>query len=182
MDPILASGCARIVNVASERHRGQDLNFDDLQFEDGYNGLKAYAQSKLANILFTYELARRLANTQVTVNALHPGFVKTHLGKQNRLVRPVMNVLHLFAKNPKKGAETTTYLASSPDVEEVNGRYFIDKKEVPSSPESYDTVTAERLWKVSEELSLGISAMRLGNLQDIGTLLSKGQWSAHPVG
>src|SRR5919108_5740848 len=169
MDPILASGSGRIVNVSAESHRGHDMNFDDLQFEDGYNGVQAYGQSKLANLLFTYELARRLANTEVTVNALHPGFVKTHLGKQNRVVRAVMNVLHVFAKSPKKVAETPIYLASSPDVAGVSGQYFVDKKEVPSSPESYDAVTAERLWKVSEELcGLRVSAVRSGDLQNVG--------------
>jgi len=166
IDPILASGSARIVNVSSERHRGHEMKFDDLQYENGYDGVRAYGQSKLANLLFTYELARRLANTEVTVNALHPGFVKTHLGKQNRVVRAVMNVLHLFAKSPKKGAETPIYLASSPDVAGINGQYFIDKKGVPSSPESYDPVTAERLWNVSDELcSLGVSTLSLGDLQ-----------------
>ena len=166
MDPILASGAARILNVSSERPRGHHLNFDDLQFEGGYNGVHAYGQSKLANLLFTYELACRLNSTEVTVNALHPGFVKTHLGKQNRVVRVVMNVLHLFAKSPKKGAETPMHLASSPNVAGISGQYFIDKKEVRSSPESYDSVAAERLWIVSEELSgLGVSVVRLGDLQ-----------------
>ena len=173
MDPILASGSARIVNVSAESHRGHDMNFDDLHFEDGYNGVQAYGQSKLANLLFTYELARRLAHMEVTVNALHPGFVKTHLGKQNRVVRAVMNVLHSFAKSPKEGAETPIYLASSPNVAGVSGQYFIDKKEVPSSPESYDAATAERLWNVSEELcGSGVSAVRLGDLQIAGSRLN----------
>lgn len=173
MDLILVSGSARIVNVSSERHRAYHMNFDDLQFESGYNGLRAYGQSKLANLLFTCEMARRLANTEVTVNALHPGFVKTHLGKQNRVVRTVMNVLHVFAKSPKEEAETPIYLASSTDVAGVSGQYFIDKKEIPSSPESYDPVTAERLWNLSEELcSLGASAVRLGDLQIAGSRLN----------
>jgi NAD(P)-dependent dehydrogenase (short-subunit alcohol dehydrogenase family) len=172
MDPILASDAARIVNISAESHRGHNMNFDDLQFEGGYNGVQAYGQSKLANLLFTYELARRLASMEVTVNALHPGFVKTHLGTQNRVVRAVMNVLHFFAKSPRKGAETPLYLASSPDVAGISGQYFIDKKEIPSSQESYDTVTAERLWNVSEELcGLGVSAVRLGDLQIAGSRL-----------
>jgi NAD(P)-dependent dehydrogenase (short-subunit alcohol dehydrogenase family) len=173
MDTILASGSARLVNVSAESHRGHDMNFDDLQFESGYNGFQAYGQSKLANLLFTHELARRLANTEVTVNALHPGFVKTHLGKQNRMVRAIMNVLHVFAKRPAEGAETPIYLASSLDVAGISGQYFIDKKEIPSSPESYDTVTAERLWNVSEELcGLGISEVRLGDLQIVKSPLN----------
>jgi NAD(P)-dependent dehydrogenase (short-subunit alcohol dehydrogenase family) len=174
MDPILASGSGPIVNVSAESHRGHVMNFDGLQFESGYNGFQAYGQSKLANLLFTYELARRLANPEVTVNALHPGFVKTHLGKQNRVVWAVMNVLHIFAKSPKEGAETPIYLASSPDVAGVSGQYFIDKKEVPSSPESYDPVTAERLWNVSEELcGLGASPVRSGDLQIAGSRLNE---------
>ena len=86
MDRLLASDAARVVNVASEAHRGAQINFADLQFENGYNGRQAYNQSKLANLLFTYALARSLAETNVTVNAVHPGFVRTHLGKQNKLV------------------------------------------------------------------------------------------------
>ena len=173
MDPILASGSARIVNVSSERHRGYAMNFNDLQFQNGYDGLQAYRQSKLANLLFTYELARRLANTEVTVNALHPGFERTHLGEQNRVVWMVMNVLHILAKSPKEGAGTPIYLASSPDVAGVSGQYFVDKKEVPSSPESCDPGIAKRLWEVSEELcSFGFSAVRLGNLQTAGNRLN----------
>ena len=128
------------------------MNFDDLQFTDNYNGMRAYGQSKLANLLFTYELSRRLTGTAVTVNALHPGFVSTHLGKQNELVRGIMEIIHLFAKSPEEGAKTPVYLASSPDVAKVTGQYFIAQEQVRSSSESYDTVSMERLWEVSEQL------------------------------
>lgn len=174
MDSILASGSGRIVNISSESHRGYDIDFDDLQSEGGYNGLQAYAQSKLANLLFTYDLARRLANTRVTVNALHPGFVKTHLGKQNRAVWAALNVLHLFAKSPREGSETPVYLASSPDVAGMSGQYFIDKKKLSSSLESYDSVTAERLWNVSEQLcDLRVSAESSSDPQNAGSLVDE---------
>lgn len=161
MDVLLASDSPRIVNVASEAHRRAQINFDDLQLKDRYMGTRAYNQSKLANLLFTYELARRLADTNATVNAVHPGFVHTHLGKQNKLVRPVMELMHsIFAKSPEKGAETPVYLAASPDVEGITGEYFIRKESVRSSEESYDTEAAQRLWEISADLC-GLSAQEI---------------------
>jgi NAD(P)-dependent dehydrogenase (short-subunit alcohol dehydrogenase family) len=159
---LLPSGSARIVNVSSEAHRGESMDFADLQFENGYNAMRAYGRSKLANLLFTYELSRRLLDTDVTVNAVHPGFVGTYLGKQDSLVRIVMNILHfLFAKSPKEGAQTPVYLASSPRVEDVTGRYVIDRQVVRSSPASYDFKAAKRLWEISEELS-GLDTSKAG--------------------
>ncbi len=154
MRPLLSAHAARIVNVSSGSHRGEKMRFDDLQFENGYNAMAAYGQSELANLLFTYELYQRLADTDVTVNALHPGFVNTHFAKQNGpVVRAVMNVVHfLFAKSPQEGAETPIYLASSPEVEGVTGKYFIDKEPVRSSEASYDPDAARRLWEISENL------------------------------
>ena len=170
MDTLRSSSSARIINVSSESHRGEHLHFDDLQFENDYNALRAYGQSKLANLLFTYELSRRLINTDVTVNALHPGFVKTHLGKQNPVVSAVMDVIHIFAKRPQEGAETPVYLASSPDVAGVTGKYFIDKEEVRSSEASYDKDAAKRLWKVSEELcGLDVSGVKTGDFEMVGS-------------
>lgn len=165
LDPLLGTGSARIVNVASESHRSQHMRFDDLQFEHGYNPMSAYGQSKLANLLFTYELSRRLASTDLTVNALHPGFVGTHLGKQNPIVQVFLSPIHFFfAKKPVEGAETPVYLASSPQVEGVTGKYFIDEEQVRSSPASYDSEAAERLWDVSEQLcDLDSSETVLGN-------------------
>jgi NAD(P)-dependent dehydrogenase (short-subunit alcohol dehydrogenase family) len=154
LDTLRASAPSRIVNVASESHRNAQMHWDDLQFERGYNTLRAYGQSKLANLLFTYELDRRLGETGVTVNALHPGFVHTNIGKQHWLARIVMNVVHaLFAKPPDEGAQTSIYLASSPEVEGVSGKYFIDKQPVASSDRSYDEAAARRLWEISEELT-----------------------------
>lgn len=167
LNPLLAADSARIVNVASESHRNQHMHFDDLQFEHGYNPMTAYGQSKLANLLFTYELSRRLASIDVTVNALHPGFVGTHLGKQNPFVQIFLSPIHFFfAKKPEEGAETPVYLASSPQVEGVTGKYFIDQEPVHSSPASYDAEAAKRLWEISEQLcNLYASETELGNME-----------------
>jgi len=130
--------------------------------------MEAYGQSKLANLLFTYELSRRLANTNVTFNAVHPGFVNTHFAKQNGpVVRALMNAVHfLFGRSPKKGAETPLYLASSPEVQGVTGKYFIDKEPVRSSEASYDEGAAQRLWDVSERMcNLDVSNLNIRELE-----------------
>lgn len=145
---------ARVVNVASDAHRGARMHLDDLQFEEGYSGRKAYNQSKLANVLFTYELDRRLDRDRVTANALHPGFVDTSLGKTHWLASLALSVIHLFfAKSPEKGAQTPIYLASSPEVKGVSGGYFIEKEPARSSPASYDEEAARRLWEISKEMT-----------------------------
>jgi NAD(P)-dependent dehydrogenase (short-subunit alcohol dehydrogenase family) len=155
LDLLKASAPARIVNVASESHRGSEMHFDDLEFERRpYWGLAAYGESKLANLLFTYELDRRLEDADVTVNALHPGFVNTYIGKQYPLLRPFINIVHaLFAKSPEEGAETPIYLAASPDVEDVSGKYFIDKEPVRSSEASYKEEDARHLWEISKTMT-----------------------------
>jgi NAD(P)-dependent dehydrogenase (short-subunit alcohol dehydrogenase family) len=158
LDVLKASAPARIVNVASNSHWRQRLNFEHLDGGWFYQGWKAYGQSKLANILFTYELAHCLENeaapARVTVNALHPGFVATNIGKNNGLLAQwFVPVFQRNALTPEQGAETSIYLASSPEVEGVSAKYFVDKREVPSSPESYDREAAAQLWQVSEELT-----------------------------
>jgi len=155
LETIKASAPARIVNVSSGAHQGASINFDDLQGKQKYSGWQAYGQSKLANILFTYELARRLEGTGVTVNALHPGMVATNFGANNggvlgNLVRSFMN---LFSISVEEGAQTSIYLASSPEVEDVTGKYYVKKKAVSSSSASYDESTAKKLWEVSEEMT-----------------------------
>ena len=155
LDHIKASAPARIICVSSDAHTGTSIRFDDPQFKKGYSGFGVYGHSKLANILFTYELARRLEGTRVTANALHPGFVATGFGHNNGgLVRLGMRVVQRFgARTPEKGAETSVYLASSPEVEGVTGKYFVDKHPVQSSPESYDRTAAARLWELSEQMT-----------------------------
>ena len=151
---LCASAPARIVNVASGAHRGATLRFDDLMGARAYDGWKAYAQSKLANIVFTYELARRLTGTGVTANCLHPGAVATNFGSAGpALIRVAVRVGRPFMKSPARGAATSIYLASSPEVAGVSGKYFVNQREARSSRESYDPEVAARLWKVSEELT-----------------------------
>ncbi len=155
LDLLKASVPARVVNVSSGAHLGAVLDFENLQGEKRYAGMQAYGQSKLANVLFTYELSRRLAGTGVTANALHPGFVATGFARNNG---PLFNVGtwlvgRLAARRPRRGARTTIYLASSPEVEGVTGRYFVDCRAVPSSPLSYDQSLAEKLWQISLELA-----------------------------
>jgi len=154
LDVLKDSAPARIVNVASESHRRAGIPFDNLELEEGYSGMRAYGQAKLGNILFTYELARRLEGSGVTANAVHPGFVATDIGSDNGwLVNQVMKVVHLFGRSPEEGAETVVYLASSPELEGVSGKYFFDKQPIESAPVSYDRQTAQRLWQVSVQMT-----------------------------
>jgi NAD(P)-dependent dehydrogenase (short-subunit alcohol dehydrogenase family) len=154
LDLLRRSAPARIVDVASESHRGARIYFQDLQLERRYTGMRAYGQAKLGNLLFTYELARRLEGSGVTANALHPGFVDTNIGAQNPIVRPVLGVVHwISAKSPEEGAQTSIYLASSPEVRGLSGKYYANEEPIESSSASYDEEAAERLWRVSEELS-----------------------------
>ncbi len=156
LDRIKASAPARIVNVSSMAHSRGAINFDDLQAEQKFGGMDVYSSSKLANILFTTELARRLDGTGVTANSLHPGFVRSNFGDNNgRLMKIVMPIAKLFAINTDKGAETSIYLASSPEVEGVTGKYFVKKKAVTPSEAAQETAVAERLWQVSEALLRG---------------------------
>ena len=153
LDVLKKSQPARVINVSSAAHFGAKLNLDDIQFERGYTPMKAYSQSKLANILFTYELARKLDGTKVTSNALHPGFVNTGFAKNNgRLAQFAMMLLSPFQKKVDKGAQTSIYLASSPDVENISGKYFVDCKSSESDPISYDKSLANRLWQLSLDM------------------------------
>ncbi len=155
LDLIKASAPARIVNVSSRAHQRAELDFHDLQTAHyGYGGFKAYGRSKLANVMFTYELARRLDGTGVTANALHPGGVNSGFGKNNGgVMRLAMKMVSRFQLTPEQGAQTSIYLASSPAVEGVSGKYFVDCAEVNSSPASYDEAAQKRLWEVSAEMT-----------------------------
>ncbi|HEY9233285.1 MAG TPA: SDR family oxidoreductase [Blastocatellia bacterium] len=151
LDLLKRSAPARVVNVSSGAHASGHINFDDLQGESAYSGVKAYCHSKLANILFTRELARRLAGTGVTANCLHPGAVAT--GIFRALPKPVEALIKLVTLSPEKGAQTSVYLASSPAVEAVTGKYFVRRVEATPSAEARDDEVARRLWDESARLT-----------------------------
>jgi retinol dehydrogenase-12 len=153
-DRLVAAAPSRIVNTASGAHHGQLLDFADLQSEHNYRGLRVYGRSKLANILFTRELARRLAGTGVTVNCLHPGFVATRIGENNNMLfRVGLAIAKRFALSPQKGAETIVYLASSPEVATVTGGYFYQCRPATPSAAARDDATARRLWYESARIA-----------------------------
>jgi len=173
LDTLKASAPARIVNTSSRAHARAQIHFDDLETRSDYRDIKAYEHSKLAIVLFTYELARRLEGAGVTTNTLHPGIVATSFAANNSgvvglLMRRVATnfaanrrgvgglltrLLNFVFLSPEQGAQTGIYLATSPEVEGVTGKYFVKCKAVPSSPASYDTATARRLWQASEVLT-----------------------------
>ncbi len=154
LDKLKASAPARVVTVSSGAQQMGKINFDDLQGENGYSGQAAYNQSKLANVMFGYALARRLDGTGVTSTVLHPGVVRTNFGQDDPTppIKFVITVLKPFLKSPEKGAETSIHLASSAEVEGVTGQYFANKKARKTSARSYDTDAGERLWHESERL------------------------------
>ncbi len=154
LDLLKASAPSRIINVSSVGHYSRHINFDDLNLEKEYGGWKAYGQSKLALVLFTHELAKKLQGTGVTVNSVHPGTVATNIW--SRPLGPVgfiMALPKLFMTTPKQGAETIVYLASSPDAKDLNGEYLEKLKVKKSSDESYNEEIAQRLWDVSAKLT-----------------------------
>lgn len=156
LETIQAAAPSRVVNVASVAHRGARIHFDDLHLERGYGiGLPAYGQSKLANVLFSYELHRRLVETGVTSNALHPGYVRTGLSTKHLLwpLRLFVWLSFLRGVSPEVGARTSVKLAADPALEQVSGEYFRDSRLVQSSSRSYDEQAARRLWEVSEHLA-----------------------------
>lgn len=165
---LIASAPARVVNTTSDAHRRAQLDFDDLQSEKSYrlglkeslrvggaNGFKVYARSKLANILFTRELARRLAGTGVTANCLHPGFVATRFGDESGgwVAYMIRFWKKMFAISPEKGAETLVYLASSPEVANVSGSYFYKCRPATPTKEAQDDAAARRLWSETARLA-----------------------------
>ena len=158
LDRLMRSASARVVTVSSNAHAMGRMDFDDLQGERSYSGARAYNQSKLANLLFTYELAKKLQGTSVTVNALHPGVVRTAFGAEDpaSVQRFLVPFVRPFMKSPTQGAATSIHLASAPDLEQVTGRYFADSTEKKTAERSYDQETAARLWSVSADL-VGLS-------------------------
>jgi NAD(P)-dependent dehydrogenase (short-subunit alcohol dehydrogenase family) len=151
---LVASAPARVVSTASAAHQGASLDFDDLQLTESFGAMKAYGRSKLCNILFTRELARRLHGTGVTANCLHPGFVATRFGDESGgLISRVVGLAKLFAISPEKGAETIIYLASSPEIAATTGQYFYKCRPIAPSREAQDDWTALSLWERSAALA-----------------------------
>jgi NAD(P)-dependent dehydrogenase (short-subunit alcohol dehydrogenase family) len=152
---LAASAPARVVNTSSDAHKGRNLDFEDLQSARDYRGFNAYGRSKLCNILFTRELARRLNGTRVTANSLHPGFVDTRFGDQSGglfsyLIRIGKKTVAL---SPQKGARTIVYLASSPEVADVSGEYYYKCRVATPTAQAQDDAAARRLWQETEKLS-----------------------------
>jgi retinol dehydrogenase-12 len=155
LDLVKKSAPARIISVASEAHRQGKLDFDDLMYEKrGYSGFGAYGTSKLANILFTRELSKKLEGTNITANSLHPGVIASGFGRNNQGVFGFImrNLAGPFLGSEESGAKTSVYLATSPDVEGKTGLYFKSSHESTPTAQARDDAAAERLWKVSEEL------------------------------
>lgn len=157
-DTLRANSPARIINVTSVAHRRGSIDFNDIGFQRGYGVLRAYRRSKLALILFTFELARRLPAEQVTVNALHPGVVLTGIGKPEGVIaRSIQRLYYIWGRRnmvqPEQGAETGIYLASSPEVEAITGKYFVDRKVAKPSRTALDRDLASRLWIESAKMT-----------------------------
>jgi NAD(P)-dependent dehydrogenase (short-subunit alcohol dehydrogenase family) len=154
LERLKASAPSRVVTVSSGAQAMGKIDFDDLMGEREYSGQRAYNQSKLANVMFTYELARRIEGAGVTANALHPGMTNTAFSAEDpaRKMAPIVAVMRPFMRSPKRGADTAVYLASSHDVNGISGRYFANRKSKTSNPSSYDTATTARLWSVSADL------------------------------
>jgi NAD(P)-dependent dehydrogenase (short-subunit alcohol dehydrogenase family) len=153
------SAPARVVTVASNAHATGRIDFDNLQGEQSYSGGRAYSQSKLANVLFTYHLARRMRGSGVTANALHPGVVRTSFGAEDpaRIQRLLVPLLRPVMKSPARGAATSIHLASALQLEHVSGRYFANRRPRRSSARSNDQTVAARLWEASADL-VGLTA------------------------
>src|SRR5258706_7807796 len=154
LDVLKASAPARIVNVSSDAQASGYIQMDDLQAEKLYKPMRTYPQSKLAVVLFNYELARRLQGTGVTANCLHPGFVATNFGQNGTgpAVRLLVKLIGSFGASPQEGAKTSIYLASSPEVEGVTGKYFVKSIPKRSASISYDESLQRQLWEQSAKL------------------------------
>jgi len=159
LESLAAGAPSRVVSVSSGAHQGGTLDFGDLQSERRYDPVRVYGRTKLANVLFTYELARRVRGQGIMANCLHPGVIAT------KLLADYMNVplvgaaiASTFGADPDEGSETSVYLAASPAVAGVTGRYFVDCKEARSSPASYDQALQQRLWEESERLTASSAA------------------------
>lgn len=154
LDLLKDSAPSRIVTVSSDAHRWAKIDLDDLQSRKRYRGMQVYGKTKLANIMFTYELAERLEGTGVTANCMHPGGVNTNFGNnQGGPMNLLFRLFKPFMRSPEQGADTLIYLASSPEVEGMTGKYLADRKVKAASDAAYDETTRKRLWEASEELT-----------------------------
>ena len=154
LDLLKKSAPSRIVTVSSDAHRWAKIDLDDLQSRKRYRGMQVYGKTKLANIMFTYELAERLEGTGVTANCIHPGGVNTNFGNnQGGPMNLLFRLFKPFMRSPEQGADTLIYLASSPEVEGMTGKYLADRKVKAASDAAYDETTRKRLWEASEELT-----------------------------
>lgn len=156
LDLLKKNAPSRIIDVAGAYHASGEIHFEDIKLEKNYSYQTANNQAKLANVLFTYKLAERLKGSNIVTNCLHPGFVNT--GSILRVpgvpgfYKLMYKVMSIFSKSPEQGAETSVYLASSQEAGEVSGKYFIDKKEVKSAPQTYDRILQDKLWNFSEAM------------------------------
>ena len=153
LDVLKTSAPSRIVNVSSDAHYSGKMNFEDLQEEKGFSAMKSYSQSKLAQVLFTHELAKKLEGTGVTVYAVHPGVVRTHWGDEGGAMGIGIRIARPFMISPEKGAQTPLYAATSPDVASITGKYWEKKKEKEPSKEADSDEEARQLWTVSSNLA-----------------------------
>jgi retinol dehydrogenase-14 len=154
LDLLKESAPSRIVTVSSDAHRWAKIDLDDLQSRKRYRGMQVYGKTKLANIMFTYELAERLEGTGVTANCMHPGGVNTNFGNnQGGPMNLLFRLFKPFMRSPEQGADTLIYLVSSPEVEGMTGKYLADRKVKAASDAAYDETTRKRLWEASEELT-----------------------------
>lgn len=157
LERLMVTTGARIVSTSSSAHASGELDFEDLQSEQSYSAFRAYATSKLCNVLFTRELVRRLAGTGVTANCLHPGFVASRFGSRSGgLIQFISPMAKLFAVTPKQGAETITYLATSPQVAGMTGLYFHKRNPISTNPAAQNDAAAKRLWAASEVIAAGV--------------------------
>jgi retinol dehydrogenase 14 len=152
LDRLIASSPARVVTMSSSAQGSGTIDFDDMMGEREYSGSRAYNQSKLANVMFTYELAKRLDGTGVTATAVHPGLTSTAFSAEDPALGLLVAIMRPFMRSPAQGADTAIYLASSPDAEGVTGRFFADRKVKKSRSTSYDSAITARLWQVSADL------------------------------
>lgn len=158
LDRLKESGPARIITTSSAAHRGARIPWGDLRADGRYRGLQRYGQSKLANLLFTAELARQLEGTGVTANCFHPGFVATGFGKNNGgLAAAVLTLLRPMSRRPEQGADTLVWLADAPEAGRYTGQYFIDRKPARPDPAAVDAEAARRLWTESEAAVAGVA-------------------------